>query len=453
MRKLVLVLGFLAVSCVRGPSSANAQLVELGPDDSFGEFVTCGGWLWLQVHREETWRQEIWRTNIFSTEMVFEALEFPPPADFLKCVSGKIVYADVMDLTSYNPPTQEHVFIEITEIDIVYIGQNEEGLLMRETRIPSALFGDKLAFLINGYYLPGPQAALYDGSSYIRLTPEGVICVSSIFECTSFMLANSEFIFFAATDQFENPGSSWEVWRSAGGVDDAVIVKDISPNLPVQYEPFLFAIHNDKLIFGERYAEDGYGLYETDGTTSGTLKLCEFPLFYDPGINPIARGGKHKAFSFPGGLLFSMRQGDDGFYSLICIDEITREPVMLADVDAEGAGEFLGFIDGFAFYQTSEGAIWITNGTPGFTFLLGSFGSVSSSVQTDRGFDIAVVDGGESKIMRIGTEGVFEVDTLPGSLPAENMIRMGQNVFYSQGKSLYNYTIEPSSAKTWRPYE
>jgi ELWxxDGT repeat protein len=440
MRKMALALAFMACTCVQ--NIGNAQVLELGTDDYFGEFTTCGGWLWFQVHRDLDWRQEVWRTNIFTTEKVFEASEEYPPADFLKCVDGKILYVDLMQLIAYNPPTQEHVFGDFVEVDSDYDNF--------ETLIPSALFEGALAYLINGYFFTGPQAAIYDGATSTRLTPDGVIC-QSVITGGEFMLQNSQYVFFVATDTDVNDHGSYEVWRSAGGVEDAVMVKDISPGVPLQYHPFLFAVHNDKLIFGERYAEEGYGLYETDGTTSGTLKLCDFPLFPYGGFG--SSGGKHKAFSFPGGLLFAMRQGDDGLFALVVIDDVTGDPVMLADVDAEGVGVFLGFIDGFAFYQTSYGAIWITNGTPFGTFSIGSFDSVSSSVQTERGFDIAVLDGGESKIMRIDTEGALEVDTLPGAIPAENMMRIGQNVFYTQGKSLYNYTIEPSSANTWRPYQ
>lgn len=101
-----------------------------------------------------------------------------------------------------------------------------------------------------------------------------------------------------------NDGTNgWALWRSDGSESGTYMIKDIDPNSTESGGPRLFTVSGNKLYF---VADDGDGveLWESDGTTAGTIKISN--------INPNGDASIADLTLFNQMLYFSANDGTNG---------------------------------------------------------------------------------------------------------------------------------------------
>ncbi len=107
-------------------------------------------------------------------------------------------------------------------------------------------------------------------------------------------------VFFRATD----PTNGYELWKSDGTGTGTVLVKDIRPGAPGSYPGYLINV-NGTLLFRANDGSNGYELWKSDGTGAGTVQVKD--------IQP----GASNSFTYfltnvNGTLFFSANDGTSG---------------------------------------------------------------------------------------------------------------------------------------------
>lgn len=189
-------------------------------------------------------------------------------------------------------------------------------------------------------------------------------------------------IYFAAW----TPAEGTELWKTDGTSAGTVMVKDIQPgsissiesmdwNYYTPWSPI--TVMNNHIYFIATNGSNGYEIWKSDGTNSGTVMLKDINAGSGSGMYVDGSGmGTSEIFVHNGTIYFTANNGSDGF-ELWKSDGTTIGTVMIEDMWTGTNGSFpLAFcahnnIVYFRAYTPAYGAeLWSTNGTAAGTDLL-----------------------------------------------------------------------------------
>ena len=187
-------------------------------------------------------------------------------------------------------------------------------------------------------------------------------------------------LYFAANDGIDG----WGLWKSDGTASGTVLVRAFSYlnayGDDLLARPYYLTNVNGNLFFTADDGVHGWQLWESDGTTGGT-KIVD-------NISPAGDAGFYDLTDVNGRLFFVANDGTDG-WQLWASDGTSTGTIMLSDVNASGGGLYaaghynLTAVNAKVFFTASDGIhgtqLWKSDGTIAGTM------AVSSGNQSDGG--------------------------------------------------------------------
>jgi ELWxxDGT repeat protein len=256
-------------------------------------------------------------------------------------------------------------------------------------------------------------------------------------------------LFFSATDGI----TGQELWRSDGTSAGTVLVKDINPGGDSHPNDLFNA--NGSLVFSAIDGVTGRELWTSDGTSTGTSLLVD--------LNP---GGGHALYSslaqltsFNGSLLFNGFNGADGF-ELWKTDGTSTGTILVRDLDPTTSSSYpqsLVDINGTLYFTAgSLGAIglWKSGGTEATTELvwqspLGAFAGYLSHLTNVNGTLFFTADDGTGDVELWSSDG-----TSPGTALVRNIhptsSSFPQNLTNLNGVLYFTARDGTSGRELWR---
>ena len=182
-------------------------------------------------------------------------------------------------------------------------------------------------------------------------------------------------LFFGANDGTNGT----ELWKSDGTTAGTAMVADIFPG--GSSFPFDLTNVNGTLFFAARDGVHGYELWKSDGTAAGTVMVKDI----NPGVGGSIASIPGAFANVNGTLFFAANDGSDG-YELWKSDGTATGTVMVKDIFAGGGSsdpqQFTnvnGVLEFYAFDGTSEG-LWRSDGTAAGTFELATNVDVATPI-------------------------------------------------------------------------
>lgn len=263
-----------------------------------------------------------------------------------------------------------------------------DGNLSGTVQISSGIKYESYGALLSGKFIfrgstpaTGSEIYITDG------TPGGTTLVKDIYSGAASSAPGDfaslgGYVYFSATTAAEGR----ELWRTDGTSVGTTLVKDIVPgtdssNRINQYHLFSTGTY---LLFAARTAATGVELWKSDGTNSGTVLLKDI----NTGNSGADSSNPNHFYAYKNLVLFTATDATHG-NEIWETDGTTGGTILLKDINPGVASStsfevfpgvfapvFLGFhtFNGNAFFNandgTSTGEVWVTDGTPGNTTLL-----------------------------------------------------------------------------------
>jgi len=142
-----------------------------------------------------------------------------------------------------------------------------------------------LNFIVTLFFLVAAAGMAVAGPELVKdINPDGSSNVYSL-------SAGSEELFFFA--QTENDSNSMQLWRSDGTAQGTLQVSDFVPNEYFFYYSNTNNLAVDSIYYfsTRRQSDNGYELWRSDGTSTGTYKLIDLPDYLDPRYQAAGAGG------------------------------------------------------------------------------------------------------------------------------------------------------------------
>lgn len=173
------------------------------------------------------------------------------------------------------------------------------------------------------------------------------------FEFNGFLYFTADVFGITGRELYRTNGTTTELFKDFRlGAESGF---DIGPNA------HQFVIIDNLMYFFAREDENGYDLWKTDGTVSGTQKLVE--------LNSFSLGVKNYVFELNGDLLFVMNDSNDAIIgSELYIYSVASNTVSLVKDISPSLDNGLNMIfltkfDGKLFFSGYNGKLYVTDGT------------------------------------------------------------------------------------------
>ena len=289
-------------------------------------------------------------------------------------------------------------------------------------------------------------------------------------------------LYFAADDG-EN---GRELWVSDGTTSGTQLLLDINPGIsnygyyydgsnPSSSNPDNFIEFNDKLYFTADDGENGYELWVSDGTTSGTQLLLDI----NPGISNYGYAKSSYAsnfIEFDDKLFFTANDGENG-HELWVSDGTTSGTQLLLDINpgmsnygsypgGSSLSDFIEFDDKLFFtadYGENGRELWVSDGTSSGTQLLLDINSYIIEYGYEYGFHLSNFTEFDGKLYFTANEQLWVSDgTTAGtkSLVETNLgygsiIVVDDELFFNAddsvtGNELYKLTFDDSDDESYK---